>query len=316
MLRFLHTLCLLVTLVTTTSAADFGCHWMSHPAPDDTSHVWFRRTFVAAEPIATAFVHVATTGRFVLYVNGRNVSTALFVPNRTAKDTTAVALAFDIRRFLRPDTNTVALLYCPSVRTRRQLSVCFYGTTVDSARFAFYGDDTWLCRKADTWLRSDGGETMNRGVYAYRWTDTEQPLALWLAAEEYVPTVPIPLKDNGLSAEDICGYSPIRINPFTDDAPHIRSVTAPLFVEQTDRRLVAHLVPGFRGIVRVTLRGCQCGERIRIGSLLYTCSSEMDEQAFARFSLTTQNTIVISGDHDFRTEQVVEIGAANLNFEF
>lgn len=314
MLRILHALCLLIAFVATAHAADFGCHWMSHPEPDDTSHVWFRRTFVSAEPIATAYINVATTGRFVLYVNGRNVSTALFVPNRTATDTTAVATTFDIHRFLRPDTNTVALLYCPSMRTHRQLSVCFYGTTVDSARFAFDGADTWLCRKADTWLRSDGGEAMNRTLYPYHWTSSEQPLALWLAAEEHVPTTPIALKDNGLSAEDICGYSPIRINPLTDDAPHIHRVTEPLFVEQRDNTLTLHLVPGFRGIVRVTLRGCQRGERIRIGSLLYTCTGEMDEQAFARFSLTTQNPIVISGDHDFRTEQVTEIGCANFEF--
>jgi hypothetical protein len=29
-----------------------------------------------------------------------------------------------------------------------------------------------------------GGEAMNRNTYPYRWTDTDQPLALWQAVEQ------------------------------------------------------------------------------------------------------------------------------------
>ena len=201
MLRLLHILILFIASAATAAAStattgDFDCRWLSHPTPDDTSHVWFSRTIVtsAKDMPRAAYIRVATTGRFVLYVNGRNVSTALFTPDRQKGDTAVSAIAYDVQRFLRTDTNTIALLYCPSMRTRRQVSVCFYGIAADSSHFAVSGTDRpcfalngnagWLCRHADTWQTHDGGEAMNRNLYPHRWTDPNQPLAMWQAVEE------------------------------------------------------------------------------------------------------------------------------------
>ena len=329
MLRLINILILFIAsaataAASTATAGDFGCRWMSHPAPDDTSHVWFRRTFVIEEQDIprTAYIHVATTGRFVLYVNGRNVSTALFTPDRTPNDTTVMAISYDVRRFLRPDSNTIALLYCPSTRTRRQVSVSFYGIAADSSHFATNDTDGWLCRHADTWQTHDGGEAMNRNTYPYRWTDTDQPLALWQAVEQistsqhlnttpsqhHTTTPPQHLNiSTPISAEDICGYSPVHINPLVDNAAHMRRIYTPLFTEQSADTLIVHLVPNERHLIRVTLRGCQRGERISIGNLHYVCTGEIDEQAFARFTPTSSNTIIITGDSHFRSEQVQEV---------
>lgn len=324
MLRLIHILILFAASLATATACDFGCRWMSHPAPDDTSHVWFRRTLVIEEPDMprTAYIHVATTGRFVLYVNGRNVSTALFTPDRTPSDTTVMAISYDVRRFLRPDSNTIALLYCPSTRTRRQVSISLYGIAADSSRFATNDTDDWLCRHADTWQTHDGGEAMNRNTYPYRWTDTNQPLALWQAVEQistphhHTTTPPHHLNitppqhlniSTPISAEDICGYSPVRTNPLVDNAAHMRRIYTPLFTEQSDDTLTVHLVPNERHLIRVTLRGCRRGERISIGNLHYVCTGEIDEQAFMRFTPTSSNTIIITGDSHFRSEQVQEV---------
>jgi len=324
MLRLIHILILFAASLATATAGDFGCRWMSHPAPNDTSHVWFRHTLVIDEQDMprTAYIHVATTGRFVLYVNGRNVSTALFTPDRTPNDTTVMAISYDVRRFLRPDSNTIALLYCPSTRTRRQVSVSFYGIAADSSHFATNDTDGWLCRHADTWQTHDGGEAMNRNTYPYRWTDTDQPLALWQAVEQistphhhntttphhhnttppqHLNTLPL------LSAEDICGYSPVHTNPLVDNAAHMRRIYTPLFTEQSTDTLIVHLVPNERHLIRITLRGCRRGERISIGNLHYVCTGEIDEQAFARFTPTSSNTIIITGDSHFRSEQVQEV---------
>lgn len=377
MLRLINILILFIAsaataAASTATAGDFDCRWLSHPTPDDTSHVWFSRTIVTSEkdmPRA-AYIRVATTGRFVLYVNGRNVSTALFTPDRQKGDTAVAAIAYDVQRFLRTDTNTIALLYCPSMRTRRQVSVCFYGIAADSSHFAVSGTDRpcfalngnagWLCRHADTWQTHDGGEAMNRNLYPYRWTDANQPLALWQAVEETSPsqhlttttphhlntptpqplttTPPQPLNTttpqhistsqhlnttppqplttttphhlttiNTLSSEDICGYSPLRINPLVDNAARISRIYTPLLTEQSGDTLTVHLVPNRRHLIRVTLRGCRRGERIRIGNLQYVCTGEMDEQAFTRFSPTDQNTVTICGDRHFCCEQVQEV---------
>lgn len=329
MLRLINILILFIAsaataAASTATASDFGCRWMSHPAPNDTSHVWFRHTLVIEEQDMprTAYIHVATTGRFVLYVNGRNVSTALFTPDRTPSDTTVMAISYDVRRFLRPDSNTIALLYCPSTRTRRQVSVSFYGIAADSSHFATNDTDGWLCRHADTWQTHDGGEAMNRNTYPYRWTDTDQPLALWQAVEQISTyqhlntstphhltiTPPHHLTTiNTLSAEDICGYSPVRTNPLVDNAAHMRRIYTPLFTEQSADTLIVHLVPNERHLIRITLRGCRRGERISIGNLHYVCTGEIDEQAFARFTPTSSNTIIITGDSHFRSEQVQEV---------
>ena len=339
MLRLINILILFIASAATAAAStgtagDFDCRWMSHPTPDDTSHVWFSRTIVTSEkdmPRA-AYIRVATTGRFVLYVNGRNVSTALFTPDRQKGDTAVAAIAYDVQRFLRTDTNTIALLYCPSMRTHRQVSVCFYGVAADSSHFAVSGTDRpcfalngnagWLCRHADTWQTHDGGEAMNRNLYPYRWTDANQPLTLWQAVEETSTSQPLnttppqPLTTttphhlttiNTLSSEDICGYSPLRINPLVDNAARISRIYTPLLTEQSGDTLTVHLVPNRRHLIRVTLRGCRRGERIRIGNLQYVCTGEMDEQAFTRFSPTDQNTVTISGDRHFCCEQVQEV---------
>lgn len=337
MLRLINILILFIAsaataAASTATAGDFGCRWMSHPAPDDTSHVWFRHTLVIDEQDMprTAYIHVATTGRFVLYVNGRNVSTALFTPDRTPNDTTVMAISYDVRRFLRPDSNTIALLYCPSTRTRRQVSVSFYGIAADSSHFATNDTDGWLCRHADTWQTHDGGEAMNRNTYPYRWTDTDQPLALWQAVEQistsqhlnlspphhhnitppqHLNTTPSQHNTTStpISAEDICGYSPVHTNPLVDNAAHMRHIYTPLFTEQSADTLTVHLVPNERHLIRVTLRGCRRGERISIGNLHYVCTGEIDEQAFARFTPTSSNTIIITGDSHFRSEQVQEV---------
>ena len=358
MLRLLHILILFIASAATAAAStattgDFDCRWLSHPTPDDTSHVWFSRTIVTSEkdmPRA-AYIRVATTGRFVLYVNGRNVSTALFTPDRQKGDTAVAAIAYDVQRFLRTDTNTIALLYCPSMRTRRQVSVCFYGIAADSSHFAVSGTDRpsfalngnagWLCRHADTWQTHDGGEAMNRNLYPYRWTDANQPLAMWQAVEETATYQPLntptqhpnttPQRHNittphnttaslntstpqhnnitttPLSSEDICGYSPLRINPLVDNAARISRIYTPLLTEQSGDTLTVHLVPNRRHLIRVTLRGCRRGERIRIGNLQYVCTGEMDEQAFTRFSPTDHNTVTIRGDRHFCCEQVQEV---------
>ena len=375
MLRLINILILFIAsaataAASTATAGDFDCRWMSHPTPDDTSHVWFSRTIVTSEkdmPRA-AYIRVATTGRFVLYVNGRNVSTALFTPDRQKGDTAVAAIAYDVQRFLRTDTNTIALLYCPSMRTHRQVSVCFYGIAADSSHFAVSGTDRpcfalngnagWLCRHADTWQTHDGGEAMNRNLYPYRWTDANQPLALWQAVKETSTSQPLtttiphhlntptpqplttttpqhistsqPLNTttpqhistsqhlttttphhlttiNTLSSEDICGYNPLRINPLVDNAARISRIYTPLLTEQSGDTLTVHLVPNRRHLIRVTLRGCRRGERIRIGNLQYVCTGEMDEQAFTRFSPTDQNTVTICGDRHFCCEQVQEV---------
>ena len=104
----------------------------------------------------------------------------------------------------------------------------------------------------------------------------------------------------------------MHINPLVDNAAHMRRIYTPLFTEQSTDTLIVHLVPNERHLIRVTLRECRRGERINIGNLHYVCTGEIDEQAFARFTPTISNTIIISGDSHFRSEQVQEVESVCL----
>lgn len=297
-------------LTATASAQQFGCSWMTYPEPDDTSHVWFRRTFVAAgsgQRPREALLYVATTGRLVVYVNGRSIASSLYVPHRALGDTTAIGLTLDVRRFLRPDTNVVAIAYCPSIRTRHQLSLTLYGMRADGTRFAISGADGWLCRKADSW-QTIGGEALDRTAYQFDWTSARQPLALWLAAEDGNDSlIGQPVHNLGQTPSSIFPPSTLTYLPLAADGPVVKNVSQPLLVRQSADSLVYNLPREFHGFVRVTLRDCCAGERILIGNLLYVCSGTVDEQAFARFAPYTGNSLVIRGDRHFRSQQVQNV---------
>lgn len=322
---------------TTVAAQEFGCRWMACAEPDDTSCVWFRRTIVSPTDGSSmqrpreALLHVATTGKLIIYVNNRIASRALYMPERASGDTSVVGLTLDVRRFMRPDTNTIAIAYCPSIGTHRQLSATLYGKRADGSRFTISGVDGWLCRRANRWLTADGGEATDPASYPYPWTSATQPLALWLAAEDYESKgyknngndgkgyeskgeekrtfVGKPMTDVGLDPSDVFPLSVVTHLPLAANGPVAKRVSQPMLTGQTTGKLVYALPLNFNGFVRVTLRGCRRGEQIHVGNLLYVCSGIDDEQAFACFVPYTGNSIVISGDRHFRSSQVQNVEA-------
>lgn len=98
-------------------------------------------------------------------------------------------------------------------------------------------------------------------------------------------------------------------NPLTDNAAYVHKILSPCGIEINGNSVVYDFTPGFYGYVRVTLRGCRQGERIRIGGLEYICTGTIDEQAFCRFTAGYMRKVEISGDAWFRPEQVQEIYA-------
>ena len=72
---------IIVFSAITASAQPFGGRWMTAGGANGMDCLWFRRTFIAKERPYRAAVTVAADCRYVLYVNGRNVSTALYTPS-------------------------------------------------------------------------------------------------------------------------------------------------------------------------------------------------------------------------------------------
>lgn len=301
-----------LTAVPTTARAQlWQTQWMSHPTADDTSAVCFRRTIILSGRPRHAEATVATTGRTVLYVNGRNVSTSLFMPQRQEGDTSAVAVTLDITHLMRPDTNTVAVLYCPSTATRRQVAVGIYGTQADGQPLAACSPLEWMCRKASLSITHNGGETYDATMTLPGWTYSQPlPTALWLPACTYQqPQGGDAVSFLGPAAEDVCGYSPLSPNPTTDSAARPYAILRPRYSDTAPGYAAYHFAPGFCGMARVTLRGCRRGEMLHINNLTYICSGDTDEQAFCRFTTHYARKVVVTGDSSFTPSQVQDVEA-------
>lgn len=290
-----------------SSAQEYLCRWLSMPDAGDTAAVWFRHTYTTHGYPRKAWLTVMTTGRFDLYVNGRNVSLDILMPLRTPYDTTAVASTFDVTRFFRPDTNVVCIAYSPTFprHDHRQVSVTLYGDDAKGRPFVLQGDGDWLCRPADGGLTADGGEWHDATRCPWPWTDSDFDLACWRPAHVGEP------------AED----EPVRFLPPSYSGERVVRVRPPRYFDVAGDSVVYDFGKGFYGIVRVTLRDARRGGRIRIGGLEYVCSGDIDEQAFRRYTATGQRRVVITGDGSFRREQIqsveaLEVGLAEVPLRF
>ena len=309
-MRLFHTFILLLFVLTAAHSQQFGTEWMTSPSSTDSSCVWFRRTFVAHNPPKHASVCVAADSRFILYVNGRNVSTALYMPRHINAATSTMSVTFDVTQFLRTDSNTIALLVAPTAAMASpRLSVGFFGKDVHDTPFATCSTDGWQCSTASTRLTTHGELMDNRYQTPTYASYGDMITPVWQSAIHSHKDCHSVNKDYGVAAESIFGHNPLHYNILDDDVVRVRRIISPRFFDRSDHSATYDFSPGFYGFVRVTLRGCQRGEHIYINGMEYICSGEMDEQAYCRFTASYMRRITITGDRHFNPEQVQEVEA-------
>lgn len=277
------------------SAQQWDCHWIAHPTACDTTQVWFSRTYTDTERPREAFITIASTGYFTLYVNGRNVSTDILTPTRQQGDTAARAMTFCVTRFTRNTDNTIAVWYSPTTphKDKRQLSMCYYGKRNDGTPFVYNTDASWMCREASMSLATDGGENQNATTHEARWNTGNIELAQWIHAEEA----------EGRPDESVTAAA------WPQHGTRITKTITPRYFDTENDSVLYDFAPGFYGLIRVTLRGCTSGQHININGLHYTCTGDMDEQAFGRFVPGFWRKVLISGDKYFNPEQIQSVEA-------
>lgn len=284
-------------LCSVSIQAQVGYGWIKCPFGDGMSQVQFRRMYVDGRAPQRASIVLATTGYCELFVNGRNVTTDLRMPVRELGDTSAVALTYDVTPCLRPDTNVVAVRFCPSVAgaNGREIAVCYYGVYDDGTAFSHSSDDDWLCRFGDTRLLPDGGELMDGAIAAqYDWNRSSgYAPATWLSA---------------LRCEASDDATPVYEQDFCYEADRIVKTYKPRFFDlEGDTAVVYDFAQPFVGNVRVTFRDAVPGSHVFIGGMEYVCTGEMDEQAFRRFTSSSFRRVTITGDRHFRPEIVQKV---------
>ena len=302
------------------SAQEFGTQWVCHPAADDTSQIWFRKTFVTLQRPARAAVTIASTGRFQLFVNERNVSGDVLLPtteripqtlhekaggargisnrpphngNKPADDInrpTAGQLTIDVTRYLRPDSNVIAVWYAPvaGFHSDKQLSLTYYGTMPRGASFCHQADVSWDCKKAGAASTPAGGEQISAADYDKRWKAATLSLRGWVR--------PTPSSD----------HTRLALTDLTTAAYTYRivSLLSPVRITSTDQGLQYDFGRAFDGWVRLTIRDARKGQCLQMGGLTYICSGEMDEQMCRKFTIARQKEVTVTGDKHFKPEQI------------
>lgn len=270
----------------------FCSHWISAQQVDSTSEIWFRQQIRLQELPAFASATIATTGKVDVYINERNVSTAIWIPDRTGNDDRPVSVNMEVTRFLQPGVNTIAIWYSPSFPhiNGRQIAFSLCGRMKNGEKRAFCSDDGWLTRRANASLANDGGERYDANAYTLKWNSDDVDWGLWQPARDTnTPAI--------ASRYHLTGYPAVK-----------RDMTyTPRYFDLAGDSVYYQFDKAFKGQLRITLRNARRGQKIYVDGLEYTCSGDMDEQAYRKFTVADYRRVLIHGDRNFRNEQIQSV---------
>ena len=114
-------------LAMTGHANDWNRLWIGCQQTDPTHQVWFQRTYTLLQRPTEAYVEMASSGRFILYINGYNVTTSLLEPLDERRGDTIGVVRYEVTPFLRRGDNELKVWFSPMRDDPRQLSLQMYG---------------------------------------------------------------------------------------------------------------------------------------------------------------------------------------------
>ena len=280
--ELLHTIIWLLGLLAVSplsvSAQNTGIGAISCATADTLTDIWFRHTFLNKRRPISGKLTITATGRYKVYINESNITqTIAEVKPSASKYTPATTATIDISRYLRNDSNTIAILYHPLSMSAadQNIAIGYYGIQRNGMPFAHASDSGWLCRPTPCW----GYNGVDRGyaqlIATACWTAataTQQPpLAIW--AESIQRPMPTML--------------PYRI-------------AMPRYNEHTSGGIEYEFGTGFYGYIRITLRGVNRGDTITINGHNRICRGETDEQITTWQEPTYYRRIRITGTGRFK----------------
>lgn len=277
MKQLLCVLSFLTIFQHTLFAADFGQHWIYAETDTPSTQIWFRNTYLASGHARQANIRMVTGGKFLLYVNERIVSSDVITHAPSYHEIT-----MDVTRFLRPDSNIIAVWYAPTIITEstedtedtesshHQLSLTFYGTDANHAPFSYHTGSDWQYAPAHA-NTSPTTETQDARQYAQEWKSISTYTPMWRNAAESNAATSTQLYDDGWIYDT---YRMSHIYQFLSFDDHGNTVTY-------------RFGKSFDGWVRLTLRDMARGDTVQVNGLTYICNGETDEQACQRFRISS-----------------------------
>ncbi|MCM2374177.1 family 78 glycoside hydrolase catalytic domain [Aporhodopirellula aestuarii] len=234
--------------------------WIHKEDQLETDHNWFRKTFSLSQSPSTAFAYVASFGYHELYVNGRKVGDGVMNPAQTFMKKRIPYLTYDLRDYLKPGKNVVAIWHAAGwVRWRRV-------TEYRTPPFAFKAqieigsatetktlvtDETWKCRKSHSEYIGDwnildfGGERIDARNGISDWNQPNCDDTQWDQATVWEGDIPATL--SAQMVEPQVKYetiTPCSVTPLEDEA----------FVIDMGRNYSGHF--------QIHLRGGKVGQKV------------------------------------------------------
>lgn len=273
---------------------EFNTHWICHPLANASSQVFFRHTYITSQQPQKAQLSFISNGLVKVYFNERNISQDITFHN---PDSTILALyTYDVTKFLRPDSNTIAVWYAPAnnYAVSKQLSLEYYGKDHTGKDFYHYTDGKWLCQELKGCYKHGDKEIFDGQTYHSNWKATDCNVHDW--AQPLGPHCkPQPF--------------PITCDTYPNNNYQLHEILYPIATYTDSTGIYYDFGRPFKGTVRLTLRETKKGTAIHIDSFTYICNGEMDEQVFRHFTTSHQRIIHINHDKYFNSSQVVNVEA-------
>lgn len=295
MIRLLLIVVATIMNIASARAVGWTRQWVCADDSCRESQIWFLRTLCLPHRPAEAYIHAASNGRIIVYVNGYNTTTDVLAPYRNG-DTSLQGITCDAMPYIDGDTCLIAVWYSPFLKGHegKQLSLTLYGKYTDGNPFAFTTDGnwSWALAPATTLHSPHETEQINSRAMRANWNNDGLPMPMLRPVKSEVTT-------------DMVGeYRP----------RHIRK-TYSCRLANSSATTLTYLSPfPFHGWARVTLRGMKPGTQITVNGLYYTCNGQMDEQACRRFTIPpyTTTTIKITSPSGIKVSNVMSVEAIDI----
>lgn len=287
-------------------------YFICHPTAEKGEEVWFHSILPINKLPDSASISISTTGFVLVYVNGRNATTATLWPYRPNNSPGIASQDIDITTLLSYGRNVISIWYAPclqplsqtsgsignaftthsdSISDREnnafatqyqgyqtgdcQISVCITTVTEGKEQRFCNTERDWLCSIAAGKMTRKG-EDYDAMAYQQDWKSFIYAVTpLWIGAEKSMLSHPI-------------------LNDIPDIPLRARKIFEPISVYESDDTTRCYFPLGAEGQIRLTIRGARKGQEIDVNGMRYRCIGKMDEQFFTRFTTVKTDSIIIT----------------------
>lgn len=287
-------------------------YFICHPTAEKGEEVWFHSILPINNLPDSASISISTTGFVLVYVNGRNATTATLWPYRPNNSLGIASQDIDITTLLTYGRNVISIWYAPclqplsptlgsignafathsdSISDREnntfatqyqgsqtgdcQISVCITTVTEGKEQRFCNTERDWLCSIAAGKMTRKG-EDYDATAYQQDWKSFIYAVTpLWIGAEKSMLSHPI-------------------LNDIPDIPLRARKIFEPISVYESEDTTRCYFPLGAEGQIRLTIRGARKGQEIDVNGMRYRCIGKMDEQFFTRFTTVKTDSIIIT----------------------